>query len=259
MPRKRRGQAGSLEIATRDCAGIGIGKDARCVAVDPDRRGEPARPFDAFTPDLEEMAARLSSCGGGKAATEPAPACWIPVFEVPGRAGFEAMPAPPRTAKRIPGRRSDVLDCRRIRQLLSCGLLRGAFRPGGAACPPRSCVRQAKRLTGDRSRCVLHMRKASTGMNARLGSAVAGIAGATGRRILRAIAGRECDPRRLAALRDGRVRAGGERIATALAAEIGPAFPSAQHSARGRGWRRANGISLGRQDRDAVPRAVPAG
>ena len=56
MPRKRRGQAESLEIVTRDCAGIDIGKDTHYVAVDPDRCEEPVRSFDAFTPDLEEMA-----------------------------------------------------------------------------------------------------------------------------------------------------------------------------------------------------------
>ena len=216
MPRKRKGNAESLEIVTRDCAGIDIGKDAHYVAVDPDRCPEPVRSFEAFTPDLEEMAAWLSSCGVEKVAMESTSVYWIPVYEVLDRAGFEVMLVPPRMTKQISGRKSDVLDCQWIRQLLSYGLLRGAFRPGDAVCPLRSYVRQARRLTEDRSRCVLHTQKALTEMNVRLDSVISDITGATGQRILRAIVDGERDPRRLAALRHGRVKASRERIATAL-------------------------------------------
>ena len=216
MPRKRRGKAESLEIVTRDCAGIDIGKDTHYVAVDPDRCADPVRSFDAFTPDLEEMAAWLSSCGVGKVAMESTSVYWIPVYEVLDRAGFEVMLVPPRMTKQISGRKSDVLDCQWIRQLLSYGLLRGAFRPHDGVCPLRSYVSQAKRLTDDRSRCVLHMQKALTEMNVRLDSVITDITGVTGQRILRAIIDGERDPRRHAALRDGRIKASGDRIAAAL-------------------------------------------
>ena len=43
------------------------------------------------------------------------------------RAGFEVMLVPPRMTKQIGGRKSDVLDCQWIWQLMSYGLLRGAF------------------------------------------------------------------------------------------------------------------------------------
>ena len=63
------------------------------------------------------------------------------------------------------------------------------------------------------------MQKALTEMNVRLDSVITditGVTGVTGQRILRAIINGERDPRRLAALRDGRIRASGERIAAAL-------------------------------------------
>ena len=69
MPRKRR-RAESLQAVSRNSAGIDIGKDVHNVAVDPDRCPEPVRSFDAFTRDLEEMAAWLSSCGVDKVAME---------------------------------------------------------------------------------------------------------------------------------------------------------------------------------------------
>ena len=73
-----------------------------------------------------------------------------------------------------------------IWQLMSYGLLRGAFRPGDEVCPLRSYARQMRRLTRDRSRCVLHMQKALTEMNVKLDSVIANITGLTGQRILRA-------------------------------------------------------------------------
>ena len=216
MPRKRRRKTESLEVVNRDCAGIDIGKDVHYVAVDPDRCADPVRSFDAFTRDLEEMASWLSSCGVETVAMESTSVYWIPVYEVLDRAGFEVMLVPPRMTKQIAGRKSDVLDCQWIRQLLSYGLLRGAFRPGDAVCPLRSYVRQTKRLIEDRARCVLHMQKALTEMNVRLDSVIADITGVTGLRILRAIIDGERDPHRLAELRDGRIRAGVDRIVAAL-------------------------------------------
>ena len=215
MARKSR-RTQRLKVVNPDCAGIDIGKDRHFVAVDPARCSEPIRSFDSFTRDLEAMAAWLSSCGVKKVAMESTSVYWIPVYEVLERAGFEVMLVPPRMTKQIAGRKSDVLDCQWIWQLLSYGLLRGAFRPGDAVCPLRSYVRQAKRLIEDRSRCVQHMQKALTQMNVRLDSVISDIAGTTGQRILRAIIDGERDPQRLASLRHGRIRASADTIAASL-------------------------------------------
>ncbi len=78
----------------------------------------------------------------------------IPVYEVLERGGFEVLLVPPRMTKHIAGRKSDMLDCQWIWQLLCYGLLRGTFCRGDAGCPLRSYMRQMKRLTEDRA---LHM------------------------------------------------------------------------------------------------------
>ena len=215
MPRKNR-RTQRLSVVNPDCAGIDIGKDRHFVAVDPARSSEPVRAFDAFTRDLEAMAAWLSSCGVKKVAMESTSVYWIPVYEVLDRCGFEVMLVPPRMTKQIAGRKSDVLDCQWIWQLLSYGLLRGAFRPGDAICPLRSYVRQMKRLTEDRSRCVQHMQKALTQMNVRLDSVLADIMGVTGQKILRAIIDGERDPQCLASFRHRRVKVSADTIAASL-------------------------------------------
>ena len=128
MPRKNRGTQ-RLKVVNPNCAGIDIGKDRHFVAVDPARSSEPVRAFDGFTRDLEAMAAWLSSCGVKKVAMESTSVYWIPVYEVLDRSGFEVMPVPRRMTKQISGRKSDVLDCQWIWQLLSYGLLREPFAP----------------------------------------------------------------------------------------------------------------------------------
>ena len=181
-----------------------------------ERSDEPVRSFGSFTRDLEEMAAWLASCGVTKVAMESTSVYWIPVYETLERAGFEVMLVPPRMTKQIGGRKSDVLDCQWIWQLMSYGLLRGAFRPGDEVCPLRSYARQMRRLTGDRSRCVLHMQKALTEMNVKLDSVIANITGLTGQRILRAIIDGERDPERLATLRHRGIKADADTIAASL-------------------------------------------
>ena len=215
MARKSR-RTRRLRVVNPDCAGIDIGKDRHFMAVDPERTEEPVRSFGAFTRDLEAMAAWLRSCGVTKVAMESTSVYWIAVYETLERAGFEVMLVPPRMTKQIGRRKSDVLDCQWIWQLLSYGLLRGAFRPGDEVCPLRSYARQMRRLTEDRSRCVLHMQKALTEMNVRLDSVIADITGLTGQRILRAIIDGERDPERLATLRHRRVKADADTIAASL-------------------------------------------
>ena len=208
MARKSR-RTRRLRVVNPDCAGIDIGKDRHFVAVDPERSEEPVRSFGAFTRDLEEMAAWLASCGVTKVAMESTSVYWIAVYETLERAGFEVMLVPPRMTKQIGGRKSDVLDCQVD---LAADVLRPAAGSGSVraneVCPLRSYARQMRRLTGDHSRCVLHMQKALTEMNVKLDSVIANIVGLTGQRILRAIIGGERDPERLATLRHRGIKAG---------------------------------------------------
>ena len=239
MARKSR-RTRRLRVVNPDCAGIDIGKDRHFVAVDPERTDEPVRSFGAFTRDLEAMAAWLASCGVTKVAMKSTSVYWIAVYETLERAGFEVILVPPRMTKQIGGRKSDVLDCQWIWQLMSYGLLRGEFRPGDEVCPLRSYARQMRRLTGDRSRCVLHMQKALTEMNVRLDSVIPNITGLTGQRILRAIIRRRqeaiaprsnepLDARHQAASAGRRRRFGGRRAALSVQR------PAAAGPVRGRG------------------------
>ena len=205
-----------LRVVHPDCAGIDVGKREHYVAVREGAGGRPVRRFGAFTDALEAMASWLASCGVEVVAMEATGVYWIPVYEVLDRAGFEVHLVDARATKQVSGRKSDVLDCQWIRQLMSFGLLRGAFRPSDGTCVLRSFVRQRHGLIKDRSRCVQHMQKALTQMNVQLDTVLSDVMGKTGQAILRAIVAGERDGAVLARLRDRRVKADAAAIARSL-------------------------------------------
>ena len=215
MGNKHRRQRG-MEVVHPNCAGIDVGKATHHVAVNESAAERPVRTFGSFTDDLEAMAAWLRSCGVDIVALESTGVYWIPVFEVLDRKGFEVQLVDARATKQVSGRKSDVLDCQWIRQLMSFGLLKGAFRPADRICELRSYVRQRARATRDRGRCVQHMQKALTEMNVQLDNVLSDIMGVTGQRIVRAIVAGERDGEVLARFRDRRVKADEATIARSL-------------------------------------------
>lgn len=118
--------------------------------------------------------------------------------------------------KGVPGRKSDVLDCQWLQQLMSFGLLRGAFRPAEEICAMRAIWRHRDMLLSYQSRHVQHIQKALTQMNIQLHHVISDIMGVTGQAIVRAIVAGERDAQELARLRDRRIRADETQIARSL-------------------------------------------
>jgi transposase len=118
--------------------------------------------------------------------------------------------------KNVSGRKSDVLDCQWLQQLMSYGLLSGAFRPAEEVCVLRSLWRQRVLLLKSQARYVQHMQKALTQMNVQLANVISDVAGESGQRILRAILAGERDGHVLASLKNSRIHASEEEIAKSL-------------------------------------------
>ena len=205
-----------LTVRYPNCAGIDIGKKELYVAVSEDAADINVRTFGTFTEGLQDLASWLSSCGVEQVAMEATGVYWIPVYEILDRVGFEVRLVDPRATKRPDGRKTDVLDCQWIRQLMSLGLLSGAYRTPDAFCALRSYVRQRDRLIKERGRQVQHMQKALTQMNEQLDNVLSDIVGKSGLAILRGIVGGERDPYVLARHRNWRVKASTEEIARSL-------------------------------------------
>jgi len=214
MARKSKKQR--LTVVHPHCAGIDIGSREHWVAVDPECCDEPVRRFTTFSDDLYELADWLQSLQVDMVAMEATGVYWIPLYEVLDARGFQVHLVNSRSTRQVSGRKSDVLDCQWIWQLMSYGLLKGAFRPADAVCTLRSLVRQQDGKVQEQSRCIQHMQKALTQMNVQLDNVVSDLMGKTGAGILRAIVAGERDAHELAKLRDQRLRADEETVARSL-------------------------------------------
>jgi transposase len=208
--------AKTLPQVTANAAGIDVGGESHFVAVPADRAAEPVRQFGPFTNDLYRLAEWLNECGIETVALESTGVYWIPLFQVLEERGFEVKLVDARQLKRVPGRKSDVLDCQWLQQLHAFGLLAGAFRPNDQICVLRSYMRQRAMLTGYAAQHVQHMQKALVQMNLQLQVVLDDITGATGMKIIRAVLAGERDPQRLAALRHGKCKHSEATIAEAL-------------------------------------------
>nr|WP_319563788.1 IS110 family transposase [uncultured Rhodoferax sp.] len=215
-PARKRAKTSLLSIAYPDACGIDIGATSHFVAVPSDRDDEPVREFPAFTADLERLVQWLRRCRVSAVAMESTGVYWIPLFEMLDAAGFEVHLVNARHVKNVPGRKSDVLDCQWLQQLMSYGLLRGGFRPAEEVCALRAVWRHRDMLLSYQARHVQHLQKAMTQMNVQLHHVISDIMGVTGQAIVRAIVAGERDAATLAKLRDRRIKADEAEVAAAL-------------------------------------------
>lgn len=213
---KKRGKIVSLPIVEPNAAGVDIGATKIFVAVPPDRDVDPVRSFNTFTADLEAAADWLKTCQIQTVAMESTGVYWIPFFQILEKRKIEVRLVNAHHVKNVPGKKTDVEDCQWIQHLHACGLLRGSFRPADEICAIRSVWRHRDSLIELATIHLQHMQKALDQMNVQLHHVISDLAGTTGLAIVDAILAGERDPRKLAQLRDWRIRASEETIMKSL-------------------------------------------
>jgi transposase len=206
----------SLEVIHPDAAGIDIGNEFHYVAVPPSRDSQPVRRFGCTTAELKAMAAWLKQCGIRTVAMQSTGVYWVAVYDILEGASLEVYLVNARDTKNLPGRKSDVQESQWLMKLHTYGLLRNSFRPSQEIRTMRTYWRQRNDLVQSAGRHIQRMQKALTQMNLRLANVLSDVSGMTGQAIIKAILKGERDPRKLAALRDYRVKANEEQIAQSL-------------------------------------------
>lgn len=205
-----------FEVKFPNAAGIDIGSSSHFVAVPPDRDDTPVREFPSFTVNLQEISDWLTACDVDTVAMESTGVYWIPLYELLESRGFTVFLVNARNVKNVPGRKSDVLDCQWLQQLMTFGLLQGAYRPPDDICALRAISRQREMLLSYQARHIQHMQKALVQMNIQLGNVISDVVGETGQKILRAIIAGERNGTTLAHFRNNHIRASEEDIARSL-------------------------------------------
>jgi transposase len=214
--RKIQSEELSLEVVHPGAAGIDIGNESHYVAVPPSRDSQPVRCFGCTTAELKAMAAWLQQCGIRTVAMQSTGVYWVAVYDILEQAGFEVYLVNARDTKNLPGHKSDVQESQWLMKLHTYGLLRNSFRPSQEIRTMRTYWRQRNDLVRSAGRHILRMQKALTQMNIQLANVLSDVSGMTGQAIIKAILKGERDPRKLAALRDWRVKANEEHIARSL-------------------------------------------
>jgi transposase len=208
-----------FDIVHPDSAGIDIGAESHYVSIPDDRDAEPVRTFGCFTPDLEEMAAWLKQHGIHSIAMESTGVYWVPVYQILISHGFDVQLVDARHAKNVPGRKTDVWDCRWLRKLHTFGLLRGCFLPPADITVIRTYCRQRASLVQACAEQTQLMQKSLEQMNIQLHKALSDITGLTGMRIIRAIVGGERSAKRLSHMKHSLVKCSDEDLVKALTAD----------------------------------------
>jgi transposase len=214
--RKIQSEELSLQVVHPDAAGIDIGNESHYVAVPPSRDSQPVRCFGCTTAELKTMAAWLQQCGIRAVAMQSTGVYWVAVYDILEQASFEVYLVNARDTKNLPGHKSDVQESQWLMKLHTYGLLRNSFRPSQEIRTMRTYWRQRNDLVRSAGRHILRMQKALTQMNVQLANVLSDLSGMTGQAIIKAILKGERDPRKLAALRDWRVKANEEHIARSL-------------------------------------------
>lgn len=206
----------SLSVMHPDTAGIDIGSETHYVAV-PEERSEPSvRKFGCFTPDIEAMAAWLTACGIRHVVMESTGVYWMASYQILSEAGFDVRLVDARHAKNVPGRKTDVWDCRWLRKLHTFGLLTGCFLPPQEVEQMRTYWRHRANLVALAAQQTQRMQKSLEMMNIQLHKVLSDVNGVTGMHIIRQIVAGERDPAKLALHRRGHLKHSEETFIKAL-------------------------------------------
>jgi len=199
-----------------DAAGIDVGGDAPVVAVPSDRDAEGVRPFGVFTAALRWRADWLQQCGVTPGVLESTGVYGMSRGAVLDAHGVAVRVVAPRTRARTLKKKTDVCDAAWWQARHRFGLLPSCFRPEHEGRALRTWWRHRAQLVTEAATLLQMMQKVLVPRNVSLHRAVADRAGATGRRLLRALCQGHRDPQARAALRDPNCQKSKEAIAKAL-------------------------------------------
>jgi transposase len=213
LPLPRQEEAMSYKIA-----GIDVHKKVLMVVVidasTPEGKPERRR-FATMASDLRRLSTWLREQGVEEAVMESTAQYWRSVWlELEPCMLLHLAQAFSNRAPR--GRKHDFKDAERLVRRLIADELILSFVPDGEQRTWRNMTRMKTQLTRDRVRLQNQMECLLEEMRIKLSIVVSDLLGASGLRILRALADGETDPKKLAALGDDRLKCSKEQLVDAL-------------------------------------------
>ena len=199
-------------------AGIDVHKKVLMVVVmdASEREGKPERRrFGTMASELRRLSSWLREQGVEEAVMESTAQYWRSVWlELEPHMRLQLAQAFSNRAPR--GRKHDFKDAERLVRRLIANELILSFVPDGEQRTWRNLTRMKTQLTRDRVRLQNQMECLLEEMRIKLSLVVSDLLGASGLRILRALAQGETDPKQLALLGDDRLKCSEEQLVDAL-------------------------------------------
>src|SRR5271157_1515954 len=209
-----------MEIEHTHCAGLDVHKKTVVAAiVVPDRKE--VRTFETMTSDLLGLSDWLLSFGVTHVAMESTGEYWKPIFNILEE-NFEVLLVNARHIKKVPGRKTDVMDAEWIADLLRHGLLRGSFIPPVVQRELRELTRARTNFVRERATLVNRLQKTLESANIKLASVASNVMGVSGRAMLEAIIEGVANASEMAGLAKGRLKEKREQLDKALEGRVKP-------------------------------------
>src|SRR5437867_1571293 len=201
---------GSMEVVVERCAGLDVHKDVVVACIrEPVPGGERVSAFaefGAFTQDVLALRDWLVAHRVTRVGMEATGVYWKPVFYVLEEV-VECWLLNARHLRNVPGRKTDMQDSAWICQLLEHGLVRASFVPPKPIRELRDLTRYRKTQIEERSREVQRLDKVLQDAGIKLSSVASKTLGVSVRAMLEAMLRGTHDPKLLAQLAKGRLRA----------------------------------------------------
>ena len=189
-----------MDVLYPICCGLDVHAKTvvACLIV---RGKKTVRSFSTMTEDLIALGDWLLTCGCPIVAMESTGVYWKPVHTIL-EGVCEVLLVNAHHIKQVPGRKTDVKDCEWIADLLRHGLLRASFIPPAPIRDLRELTRYRATLVRDKVQLANRIQKVAESGNIKLAQVLSDALGASGRRMLRALARGERDLDKIVALAD---------------------------------------------------------
>ena len=195
-------------------AALDLGKAAlmACIRVPnedrPGRRRQEVREYATTTGALLELADRLRCQGVTLVAMEATGDYWKPVFYLLEAEGFECWLLNAKHVKNVPGRpKTDKLDAIWLAKVVERGMCRPSFVPPKPIRQLRDLTRYRRILVRERTREKQRLHATLEDAQIKLSSVISDIFGVSGRAMIEALIAGQRDPKVLAQMARGSMRA----------------------------------------------------
>ena len=212
----------AVELVER-VAALDLGKATLtcCIRIphetDPVRRRQEVTEYSTTTRSLLGLADRLRSHGVTLVAMEATSDYWKPAFYLLEAEGFECWLLNAKHVKNVPGRpKTDKLDAVWLAKVVERGMCRPSFVPPKPIRQLRDLTRYRRTLIREQTREKQRLEKLLEDAQIKLSATVSDIFGVSGRQMIQAMIAGQRDPKVLAQMARGPMRAKISKLQEAL-------------------------------------------